>query len=147
MKYAVALNIVLAATMALPAFAQQAAPGGHFIENWDMNEDGQVTVEEATQKRDEIFTMFDQDENGSLDTAEYDMFDETRQIDMNENAGAKGARMGKLSQAMQREFNDTDKDGQVTRQEFLSGVTPWFDQMDRDKDQVITSQDFRPGKG
>lgn len=147
MKHMFVLNLALAAALALPVSAQQGAPGSHFIENWDLNEDGQVTVDEATQKRADIFIMFDQDENGALDSAEYDLFDETREIDIKENVGAQAGPMAKLSQAMNREFNDADSDGLVTNKEFLSGVPAWFEKMDRDKDQVITTNDFGPAKG
>ncbi len=45
-------------------------PGGHFVGNFDLNEDGQVSLQEVTEKRADIFYMFDQDENGTLDDAE-----------------------------------------------------------------------------
>ena len=66
--------------------------------------------------------MFDQDENGALDAAEYDLFDETRTADMQANAGGHNGQMRGVSQAMARDFNDVDKDGLVTEEEFLSRV-------------------------
>lgn len=53
------------------AFAQQGSPGGYFIEQWDMNGDGQVTLAEAEEKRAEVFVMFDQSEDGILDATEW----------------------------------------------------------------------------
>lgn len=147
MKTAIITTLALAVSFALPVVAQDGTPGAHFIENWDMDEDGQVTVEEATQKRGDLFYMFDQDENGVLDDAEYTLFDETREVDMRLNAGGPGGPMKGVSQAMSREFNDADGDGLVTEQEIQSRVSEWFALMDRDGDDLITSADFGPGRG
>ncbi|MHA6323643.1 EF-hand domain-containing protein [Roseivivax sp. CAU 1753] len=146
MKPTFLFPLVLTTSLGCAALAQQNAPGAHFIENWDLDGDAQVTVEEATQKRAEIFRMFDQDENGALDGVEYDLFDETRNADMEENAGGAAGPMRGVSQAMSREFIDTDKDGLVTEAEFLSRVPAWFGMMDRDADQRITTSDFGPRK-
>lgn len=146
------LSLKLAAPLAflaLPALAQQDAPGSHFILNWDLDQDAVVTLEEATQKREEIFVMFDQDENGFLDNAEYDLFDETRAADMELNGGGRaghgqGGPMAGVNQGMTREANDADGDGQVTRAEFMDHVPVWFVTMDRDEDGVLTTADFGP---
>lgn len=136
------LAALLAAALAFPAMAQQGNPGAHFIENWDLNDDGQVTIEEATQKRNDVFYMFDQDENGSLNAAEYDLFDETLKADMQANAGGHQGQMQGVSNAMAREFNDVDADGLVSLEEFLSRVPAWFEMMDRDGDNMLTTSDF-----
>lgn len=136
-------SVAAALFLGTSAFAQQGQPGAHFIENWDLDEDGQVTLAEATQKRDEIFTMFDQDENGVLSDSEYDLFDETRRTDMDENAGGhKKGQMRGVDKAMMRDFNDTNGDGQVSRSEFLGNAEDWFSKMDRTGDGVITTDDF-----
>ncbi len=124
-----------------------AKPGGHFIENWDLDGDGRVTPTEAAQKRAEVFAMFDQNEDGALDAAEYDLFDETRQADMAENAGGhqKGP-MQRVNQGLQRGFNDTDGDGRVTADEFTTRSDAWFAMIDRDGDGVLTPADFRLAK-
>lgn len=136
-------TFAFAVTLPLAAVAQNQMPGQHFIENWDQDGDGQVTLAEATEKRGEIFYMFDQDENGMLNSAEYDLFDETREEDMRNNAGGhqKGAMKG-VNQGMTREVNDTDNDGQVTEEEFLINVPAWFAKVDRNTDGVITTADF-----
>jgi hypothetical protein len=134
----------LAATMiiALPLAAQQGNPGAHFIENWDLDGDGKVTIEEATQKRGEIFYMFDQDQSGALEPVEYDLFDEARNADMAENAGGPGGPMKGVSQGMVREFNDVDGDGKVSEEEFRSRAIDWFAMMDGDGDGLVTTEDF-----
>ncbi len=137
------LTIAAALTLGSAAYAQQGQPGAHFIENWDMNEDGHVSLADAEQKRGEIFIMFDQDEDGLLNSSEYDLFDETRQADMNENAGGhkKGA-MRNVNNAMKREFNDVNGDGMVSQDEFVSKAADWFKMMDRTGDGIVTTEDF-----
>lgn len=137
--------------LAAPAIAQQAngqgggggVPGLHFVENWDMDRDGTVTLDEMTERRGEVFYMFDQDENGLLDDAEYAMFDDTRAADM-ENAGGHGQGMQPADQGMGRDFNDTDGDGMVSRDEFVSRTPEWLALMDRDGSGDITTADFGP---
>lgn len=135
--------VTAALLIATSAFAQQSQPGAHFVENWDMNGDGQVTLAEAQEKRTELFYMFDSDENGLLNDAEYDLFDETRRADMDENAGGhkKGAMRG-IDQAMMRQFNDVDGDGMVSRDEFIAKAEAWFAMVDRNGDGVVTTADF-----
>ena len=74
-----------ALVFALPVLAQNT-PGAHFIENWDADGDGKISLAEATEKRTDIFTMFDMDDDNSLSASEYDAFDETRAEDLANNA-------------------------------------------------------------
>lgn len=136
----------LAAFLPLSALAQIGQPGLHFVENWDGDADGQVTLAEATEKRGDIFFMFDQDENDVLDDAEYTLFDETRQADMQANAGGyQNGPMRGVNQGLMRDFNDADGDGQVSKEEFLARVPDWFKMMDKNGDEVITTADFGRG--
>lgn len=129
--------------LAGPAIAQQGQPGAHFIENWDQDGDRQVTLQEATQKRAELFTMFDQDENGLLDTTEYQLFDMTRQADMAENADGHGkGPMKSVNEGMSLAFNDVNGDGAVSRDEFRDRTADWMAGFDRDRDGVIGTTDF-----
>lgn len=121
------------------------APGAHFIENWDMDGDGQVTVAEVTEKRGDIFYMFDQDEDGFLSAPEYDLFDETRRADMAENAGGVKGPMQAVNTAMSRDFNDTDKDGRVSIAEFTNNSAQFFKMIDRNGDGLVDTADFEPG--
>jgi len=119
-------------------------PGAHFIENWDFNEDGQVSADEVTEKRGEIFYMFDQNEDGALDGAEYDLFDETRRADIEANAGGRKGPMQAVDKAMDRKFNDLDGDGMVSRAEFDEQSARFFDMIDRTGDGIVDAADFKP---
>lgn len=151
-----ALILALGLTASGAFAASHGQMGGHFIESWDLNEDGQVTLAEATERRSDVFASFDSDDNGVLSSEEYDLFDEARANDMAEN-GLKGQGQGQghgngqgqgkrmsPAQGMQRAFNDADKDGTVTQQEFMDGTADWFAMVDRSGDGVVTTEDFGP---
>lgn len=142
-----ALALITLATPALSDSHGAAAPGAHFIENWDLDGDGSVTLAEATQKRAEVFTMFDQDEDGQLNSSEYDLFDVTRQADMQANAGGHGkGPMKKINQGLMRDYNDTNGDGAVSAAEFADKTAAWFAGIDRNSDGRLTPADFIPAK-
>jgi len=141
-KSPLVLALVLVSTSAM---AQQGNPGGHFVENWDIDSDGQVTLAEATERRGDVFLTFDADENGVLTAEEYDLLDEARALDMAENGMGKGAGNRNPANGMLREVTDADGDGNVTRDEFLNAVPAWFAGMDRNGDNVVTTADFGRG--
>ena len=146
MKHQTLTAILLATALPfapLTAVAQQGIPGAHFIENWDLDQGGQVTLAEAEQKRDDLFYMFDQDENGFLDKAEYDLFDETRAADIQANERGLGRGPMKVSaEGLTRDFNDVDGDGLVSKAEFIERTADGFQMMDLDGDGAITTGDF-----
>lgn len=152
-----------ALAFALPALAENQ-PGAHFIEMWDLDENGSVSIEEARERRGDIFTTFDADDDGVLSAEDYVMFDEAREADMKEHGIGKGQGQGKgqgkghgqgkgkgmgqgmgehsAAMSMTRENADLDGDGQVTREEFIAGVDIWFPKQDRNGDGVISKEDF-----
>jgi Ca2+-binding EF-hand superfamily protein len=138
-------RITLTAVLILFGVAVQArdgVPGSHFIESWDLNEDGQVTLDEATERRGDVFVSFDSDDDGILSPQEHDFFDEARANDMKENG--MGHRQGRNNPAngMLRQFTDTDGDGSVSHKEFMDAVPGWFAGIDKNGDGVITAEDF-----
>lgn len=128
------------------ALAQQGNPGAHFLENWDFDEDGQVTLAEATERRGDIFVTFDSDDDGILSGAEYDLFDQARANDMRENGMGHGNGPGKKgmnpANGMKREFTDANGDGQVTHDEFMASVSGWYGAIDKNADGTVTAEDF-----
>jgi hypothetical protein len=132
------------------ALAQTQTPGGHFVTNWDTDGDGIVSLQEATTRRDDIFTTFDADEDGKLSAPEYDQFDAARANDQAQMQKGKGHGKGHgkgmgEEDGMQRAFNDTDGDGLVARAEFMARVPDWFAMMDSNGDGGVTTDDFGPG--
>ncbi|MCK4713739.1 MAG: EF-hand domain-containing protein [Marinosulfonomonas sp.] len=144
--------LLLTAAIALgtAAYAQQGTPGGHFIEKWDMNEDGQVTLAEAIERRGDIFVTFDEDDDGFLSASDYAMFDQAR---ANDHATMKDGRQGhgrgkdREGQGMTMKFNDVNGDGRVSRHEFMARTSNWYSAMDRNGDGTVTTADFGRGRG
>ncbi|ATG49026.1 calcium-binding protein [Celeribacter ethanolicus] len=164
-----ALSLSLMA--ALPFAAQAQGIGGEFMTNWDLNEDGQVTLAEVRERRGDLFYMFDEDEDGKLNDAEYATFDETRAMDREMHLEEYGTTMGpgqgqglgqggqaqgqgprgprafaagidSVQASMTRKANDLNRDGVVTRAEFVGNGDQWFARMDRNRDGVVTLGDF-----
>lgn len=137
--------ITFALTALFPlSVAAQDAPGSHFIENWDLNADGTVTLAEIKEKRGDVFYMFDADENGMLNADEYASFDEVRAADMEKQGDHASGKMGRVQEGMQMTFNDANDDGQVSEAEFLAKAVDWLVIIDRDETGDVTSADFGP---
>lgn len=119
-------------------------PGSHFIENWDLDGDGRVTVEEAKERRESVFASFDSDEDGFLVAEEYALFDEARANDASQHGEGMGKGGRRAQEGMTLAFNDTDQDGKVSKAEFLDRAQAWLALIDRDGDAVVTSADFGP---
>ena len=135
----VAALVVAAST----AVAENQQPGAHFIENWDLDGDGAVSLEDIATRRGDVFMAFDADENGELDPEEYVYFDEARANDMESNGGhGNGHGMRRASEGMTLAFNDTDGNGEVSREEFLTHSGDWLNMLDRNGDGLVTSADF-----
>lgn len=138
------LALCLALTPVAALAGGDGRPGAHFIENWDLNGDGQVTAAELAEKRGNVFYTFDGDEDGKLTAEEYAFFDDARKADMEGQSEHAGGRMNTVQAGMEMSFNDVDGDGVVTREEFLGQVDAWLASIDRNNDGVITAADFGP---
>ena len=132
-----------AAALCLTAGLAAAAPGDHFIMNWDLDGDGSVTRAEIETRRQDVFYAFDNDQNGALDAGEYVFFDQARANDMaNEPGHGQGGGMQFADEGMSLAFNDADGDGVVSNDEFIAKAADWLILMDRDGSGDITSADF-----
>ncbi|MCB1971281.1 MAG: EF-hand domain-containing protein [Geminicoccaceae bacterium] len=121
------------------AVAQQ--PGQHFLDNWDLDESGDVSVDELRERRGDVFSSFDHDDNGVLDEDEYDVFDEARHSDM-QNEPGRGKGMDHVMRGLERQNNDADGDGLVSREEFVGNSDAWFRSLDRNEDGIVNTDDF-----
>lgn len=133
-------SLVMTASTAL---AENHQPGAHFILNWDLDGDGAVSLEDITTRRSDVFFTFDSNENGALDADEYVYFDEARANDMEANGGhGNGNGLRRASEGMTLAFNDTDGNGEVSRDEFLARAADWLAILDRNGDERVTTADF-----
>ena len=162
MKYLIPLAtaLILGATMA----SAKNVPGSHFIDNWDIDEDGAVSLAEAIERRTDFFVAYDADENNILDAEEYALFDEARatgEADGVLDSGASNTTGGantpqgnpdvkkalkKVLIGMTLEYNDADGNGAVSLEEFLGKTADWVTMLDRNGDSVISTADFGPQK-
>lgn len=144
MKTIALLTTALALSAGL-ALAQNGTPGSHFIEQWDMDANGEVTLAEAEEKRGEVFVMFDQTADGTLDATEWAAIDAHLTAEMSDKGAAAGMGRGPgkmIHQAMTPAFNDTNADGTVTLDEFVAATKTLFTQIDRNGDGLMTPADF-----
>ncbi|MEI2685954.1 MAG: hypothetical protein V9G14_06460 [Cypionkella sp.] len=108
MKYTTALTAALLLAGSA-AFAQMGDMGAHFMEQWDMDSDGKVTLAEVTEMRGNIFAMFDTDSDGSLSAAEWQgveahMAEEMQSKGMGQGMGKRQAKGANGMQAMMMMF-------------------------------------------
>lgn len=141
------LSILVLICVTASASAQEGHPGAHFVQNWDLDGDGAVTVAEAIERRGYVFLSFDEDENGYLDAGEYAVFDEARARDMENQGGYGKAAMQSAAAGMTMDANDTDGDGRVSAAEFTGNAAAWIAGMDRDGDGQVTTADFAIARG
>jgi len=116
-----------------------------FLENWDLDENGIVTVEEATEMRNDVFYTFDSDDDGNIDAEEHLMFDEARENDVQEMPEGPARDIIKMiADGMSKQMNDQNGDGVVTGEEFEAGSAIWLAKVDKNGDGVVTIDDFGP---
>lgn len=162
----------LSAALALLAGAAQAQtviPGDQFMTQWDLDGNGQVTLAEAREQRGNIFDMFDADGNGRYSDDEIKGIDEHKlaQIEAGMGPGHQlpdgmappagrgpgngmgpGRQQGAAGQGLARPAEDglrmfdANRDGTLTRDEFIAGTDRWFAMRDRNRDGVLTTADF-----
>ena len=122
--------------------AEMAAAAG-VIETRDLDGSGDVTPAKLTDRRGDVFAMFDQNDNGFPGVIEDALFDETRAADMENNAAGHG-KGGHMQEGLTLGFNDTDADGAVSKAEFIANTGAWLVQVNHDGDGTITAADFGP---
>lgn len=112
--------------------------GQKFMQFFDTNQDGTVTLEEFTDAAANRFAKMDSDKNGSVSADEF-------------RAYVQGRR-GEHRQQRYVEM-DTNKDGQISKDEFLASkrrhAEHQFDRMDTNGDGLLSAGEFasRPAGG
>ncbi|WP_316858120.1 hypothetical protein [uncultured Cohaesibacter sp.] len=110
-----------------------------FVDSWDENEDGIVSLAEAQERRGDYFDSLDDNEDGILVAAEFTEFlNNQRMAPEDATNGQRG-----LS-GMSLAFNDINKDGKVEKAEFIKQTQLWLNGMDRNGDGQVSDADFGP---
>ncbi|WP_075880087.1 EF-hand domain-containing protein [Vreelandella massiliensis] len=120
----------------------QSSPGHQFMQTWDLDGNGMVTVEELRKMRGNVFKAFDTNQNDYLSADEYVAFDKARAGDVANYEAEQREQMQSIADGMSLENSDIDGDGRVERDEFLTGTVSWFNDLDKDDDDEVTLEDF-----
>lgn len=105
----------------------------------DENKDGVISKAEAAAQAEAVFAAMDADSSGALTKEEY------MSVRMGAQRGWNPARADAMQQQKAARFQpmDTDRDGTVSKAEFLAGHEALFAAMDRDGDGRVTPAEFR----
>ena len=122
----------------------RGAEAAHFFEQWDMNEDGTVTVTDISARRADLFDMFDLNGDASIDADEQANMAQTiaGQEENNREGHGRNGPGPSIHAAMEPAYNDADADGLVSAAEFAAASTQLFAELDRNADGQIDRQDF-----
>lgn len=105
------------------SLALAQARAGAMLENADADHDGKVTRQEFTNARAEQFAKLDRNGDGVVDDSDA------------------GGRAGKRGAALRARL-DANGDGKLTKEEFVNGPTPMFEQFDANRDDVLDAQEL-----
>lgn len=118
-------------------------PGQHFFESWDLDENGEVTLAELSERRDTVFVSFDADDNGILSAEEFKLLDEARANHHESEGAGNGRGKGGGGEMMELSTNDTDANGEVSHEEFMAQTQAMLTALDKNADGLVTPADFK----
>jgi Ca2+-binding EF-hand superfamily protein len=127
------IRFVLVSLLVLPvtALSQGLGRGTDFLEKMDGDGDGRVTRDEFIAGRAELFAKRDRNSDGYLDRADL---------------GKRAARRMGNRKSDARDRLDTNGDGKISKDEFVSGDTPMFGMADKNDDGVLDSKELEAAK-
>ncbi|MCI4590340.1 calcium-binding protein [Sphingobium sp. BYY-5] len=125
----------------------------------DVDHDGQLTRKDRDLRRqqrlDERFAALDTDKNGQISKAEFTAGYQARAEKRAEGGGPegrgwRGRRHGGPGRGMMHGgpggFGDADKDGTVTKAEFMARPLALFDKADTNKDGFVTADELKAAR-
>ena len=110
--------------------AQNRMGGGDMLVQMDSDADGSITKQEFLAGREQMFTKRDRNADGYLDSE-----------DMGQRAARGGERMKQV-----RDRLDTDGDGKISKNEFVSADTPLFTSADKDSNGTLNPDEIAAAK-
>ncbi|WP_416462263.1 EF-hand domain-containing protein [Sphingomonas sp. VDB2] len=122
----------------------------------DVDRDGQITQKDRDLRRqqrlDQRFATLDADQNGQISKAEFIAGHEAR-ADKRAEAGkrdgrgwGKGHHRGPGRGMMRDGFGGANKDGTITKAEFMAGPIAMFDKADTNKDGFVTADEMKAAR-
>ena len=147
--------MILAATLAAfggatLAQGQGNGPMAGFVQEWDMNADGRVTLADFAERRTTQFDMFDLNGDARIDAEEQANMAQTIAGAQEANHGAEsGHGQGgngpgaQIHAAMTAAYADADHDGNLSAQEWEAATQRLFAELDRSGDGQLDRADFR----
>jgi len=128
------------------AHGQGGGMMAEFVSEWDMNDDGMVTVEDLATRRADLFAMFDLNGDNGIDAEEQANMADTIAMQQEVNHGGAHGQGGPgalIHGAMTAEYADTNHDGIISADEWTAATPRLFAQLDRNGDGQLDAQDFR----
>ncbi len=120
---------LLAVVAVSPAEAQRTGNPADLLLRADADGDGRVSVEELRAARDTMFGRLDRNGDGVLTSDDRPRLEAAKR------------RLEGL-----REQMDADGDGQVTKDEFVNGPTPFFTQADTNQDGFVDAAEIEAAR-
>lgn len=123
--------------------AEAQAKSAEMFDRMDANKDGKLDQADRAAHEGEMFDRIDSDKNGSISRAEFTAAhqrmggpgDDDR---MGERRGKHGGKHRMGGMGMMGQMADTNKDGAITKDEFVAGHLRMFDAADTNKDGKLT---------
>ena len=146
--------MILAATLAALGGAALAQGQGNgamagFVQEWDMNADGRVTLADFAERRTTQFDMFDLNGDARIDAEEQANMAQTIAGAQDANHGGEGGHGqggngpgAQIHAAMTADYADADRDGILSAQEWADATQRLFTELDRSGDGLLDRADF-----
>jgi Ca2+-binding EF-hand superfamily protein len=136
------VTVAFALSISASAAVAQSPALEHFMETWDGNGDGTITLQEIREARERLFPAFDGNGDGFLNQEEYAEFDKSRSAGVATSPPEERAKMKQIAGGLSLARNDANGDGRVSLAEFLVGSETWFMALDKDGDGGVTLRDL-----
>ncbi|MEM7017477.1 MAG: hypothetical protein AAF512_09095 [Pseudomonadota bacterium] len=158
---------IIGLLVSAPSFAHNGSPekkADRLFSQFDVNQDGSITLDEVAFQRNEEFTSIDTDANGELTKEEIKAAHQQRReerrakiqakIDSGElpadalerkrRSGKEGGKKGRRAIRRSLKRMDENDNGTISREEYTTHL-PMFDRFDCENDGVITREDILQG--